>query len=115
MSQQTINGYLVSHQRGAITVTREKGALRFTAAEAEPIRQLVNIALSMESLPALPPQINNGRFTVVFNENDTLSLSATDGREGALTFAWNEGDELILTVDAAQSIALNALKMGTVL
>jgi len=112
MSQQTINGYSVTHVRGVITLTRNGGLMRFTTGECEPIRQIVNIALSMESLKALPPEINNGRFTVQFKENDTLGLSANDGREGALGFTWSEGDELILTLDAAQGIALNALKLG---
>lgn len=115
MSQQTINGYVVAHQRGVITVTKNGGLLRFTAAEIEPIRQLVNIGLGMQTLPALPPQISSGRFVLEFKTDDTLALSASDGREGALSFMWSDGDELILTIDAAQSIALNELKLGTVL
>lgn len=110
MSQQVINNYVVEHQRGVLTLTKEGKVLRFTAGEVEPLRQLINIALGMQSLPALPPQISSGRWTVTFNENDTLSVS--DGREDALPFNWNEGDELILTLDAAQAIALNALKLG---
>ena len=115
MSQQTINGYVVGHQRGVITVSKNGGLIRFTAAEVELICQIVNIALSMQSLPALPPTIHNGRFTVQFKEDDTLGLFVGDGREGTIDFMWSEGDELILTLDAAQSIALNELKMGTVL
>ena len=115
ISQQKINGYVVEHQRGVLTLSKEGFALRFTACEVEPIRQLINIALGMQSLPALPPQISNGRFVVTFNENDSLALSASDGREGGLTFAWSDGDNLILTLDAAQDIALNAIKLGTVL
>jgi len=115
MSQQTINGYDVGHQRGVLTLAKEGFVLRFTAGEVEPIRQLVNIALGMQALPALPPQISNGRFVLTFNENDSLALSASDGREGGLTFAWSEGDDLILTLDAAQAIALNALRLGTAL
>lgn len=109
---QTINGYNVEHTRGVLTLTKEGKVLRFTAGEVEPLRQLINIALGMQSLPALPPQISSGRWTVTFNENDTLSVEASDGREGALPFNWNEGDELILTLDAAVAIALNALKLG---
>jgi hypothetical protein len=112
MSQQTINGYQVGHTRGVLTLTKEGKMLRFTIGEVEPLRQLVNIALGMQTLPALPPQISNGRWSVTFNENDTLALSADDGREGALSFNWNDGDELILTLDAAQAIALNAIKLG---
>jgi hypothetical protein len=115
MSQQTINGYVVKHLRGVITITKGSSVLKFTPAEADQVRHLINIALGMESLPALPPKISDGRFTVTFNENDTLSVSAMDGREGALTFQWNEGDEFIGLVDNAQAIALNDLKMGVVL
>ena len=112
MSQQTINGYEVRHQRGVITVTKNGNTLKFMPAEADQIREIVNIALSMESLPALPPQINNGRFEVQFNENDTLGISGVDGIEGSVTFTWNEGDEFILTIDEAQKIALNEIKLG---
>ena len=115
MSQQVINGYEVKHLRGVITLTRNGAVLRFTSGECDPIRQIVNIALSMESLPALPPAIHNGRFSLQFKEDDTLGLSSSDGREGELVFTWSEGDELILTVDAAQQIALNELKLGTTL
>lgn len=112
MSQQTINGYTVGHTRGVLTLEKEGKVLRFTAGEVEPVRQLVNIALGMQALPALPPQISNGRWVVTFNENDTLSLGAKDGREGTLSFNWTEGDELILTLDAAVAIALNAIKLN---
>lgn len=115
MSQQTINGYQVKHLRGVITITKDNSVLRFTPAEVDQVRHLVNIALGMESLPALPPKISDGRFTVTFNENDTLSVSASDGREGALTFSWSEGDDFIGLVDNAQSIALNDIKMGIML
>lgn len=118
MSQQAINGYNVMHQHGVITLTRDGAVLRFTTGEFDPIRQIVNISLSMESLPALPPEINNGRFIVQFNEDNTLGLSAIDtgnGRDGVLKFTWSEGDDLILTLDAAQAIAINELKMGTML
>ena len=112
MSQQTINGYNVGHTRGVLTIAKDGKVLRLTAGEVEPVRQLINIALGMQTLPALPPQISNGRWSVTFNENDTLALAASDGREGALSFGWTEGDDLILTLDAAQAIALNALKLG---
>jgi len=112
MSQQTINGYSVEHQRGVLTLTKEGKVLRLTVGEIEPIRQLVNIALGMQTLPALPPTISSGRWTVTFNENDTLAIGASDSREGVLSFGWTEGDDLILTLDAAQAIALNALKLG---
>lgn len=112
MSQQTINGYNVGHTRGVLTLAKEGKVLRFTVGEVEPLRQLVNIALGMQALPALPPYISNGRWTLTFNENDTLALTAGDGREGGLSFGWAEGDELILTLDAAQAIALNAIKLG---
>jgi len=115
MSQQKINGYVVGHQRGVLTLSKEGGLLRFTAGEVDVIRQLVNIGLGMQTLPALPPQINSGRFVLEFKTDDSLALSARDGQEGVLPFMWSDGDELILTLDAAQAIALNALKMGDVL
>lgn len=115
MSQQIINGYDVRHLRGVITITKNGNVLKFTPAEVDQVRHLINIALGMESLPALPPRISDGRFEVTFNENDTLSVSANDGREGALSFSWSEGDDFISLVDEAQKIALNDLRMGTVL
>lgn len=112
MSQAKVKGYDILHQRGTVTISRGEHLLRFTPAEAEQIRSIINIALSMESLPALPPSIQNDKFLVRFNTDDTLFIDALDGRISGLKFDWSEGDDLIKVVDEGQALALNDLKLG---
>lgn len=112
MSQQVINGYTVVHQRGVVTLKKDSSFLRFTPGEVDSIRNIINIALNMQSLPALPPSINNEKFLVKFTEDDTLSVEGIDGREGSLAFGWVEGDDLIQVIDKAYAIAINEIKLG---
>jgi len=112
MSQQVINGYTITHQRGVIILGKDKSFIRFTPGEVDLLRNIINIALNMQSLPALPPSINNNRFSVNFTEDDTLSVEGIDSREGSIAFEWTQGDDLIKVIDQAYAIAINELKLG---
>lgn len=108
-NEVTLGKFAIGHQRGVLSVRRvdEGESLKFMPAEAATIKELVGIALGMEELPALPKKIENNVFRLNFHSDDTLSLTATDGRKGEIPFTWREGDSFIKVVEEAFKLGMN--------
>jgi hypothetical protein len=104
---------MVGTYQGAASVGNlDAEPLRFGSGEASIIKELLGIALSMESLKVYPEQIDQHFFTLKFHENGTLTLCASD-REGEVTFSWKEGDEMILRIEDAYKMIMNERQVGS--
>lgn len=89
------------------TVKREGFSLNLSPAEVDKATYIVGIALSMETLDAVPSHITNTPFVVRFFENDNLALERTDKKD-SIPFTFAEGDELIMTLKQARDMAINS-------
>jgi len=83
----------------------------FGSGEAAQIKELVGIALSMESLSVLPGNIDLGRFQIRFHEDNTLSLHC--GEDNGVRFSWIEGDEIINLVEDGYKLVMNEKQVGS--
>lgn len=89
----------------------EEQHLIFGSGEVTQIKELVGIALSMESLSVLPGHIDLGRFQVTFHEDNTLSLHA--GERGMVRFSWVQGDEVINLLESGYQLSMNEKQVGS--
>jgi len=87
-------------------VKRGDFSIRMSPAEVDKATYIVGIALSMETLDSVPSHITNSPFVVRFFENDMLALERNDSK-GSVPFSFQEGDELITTLQQARSITIN--------
>jgi len=80
--------------------------LSLSPAEILKASNIIGLALRMESLPALPDHISSSPFVIRFLPTNNLRLERKD-KKGSIRFEWNEGDELINALKAAESISIN--------
>ena len=101
MSEISLDGFTVKCNRGIISLSKDGtgSELSFSSGEADLIKELIGLALSMEQLPSLPEHIYLQLFQMRFHADDTLTLCTTDDREGELPFSWSEGDTVFQRVD----------------
>jgi len=90
-------------QEGAPTLT-------LRPAEVEAATQLIGIALSMETMQALPSKIDNSPFVIRFFEDHTLRLEAKD-RDGSIRFTFQGGDSIIKAIRQAKEMSLDELRL----
>jgi len=114
MSVET--GFIADTHQGAVIVHRTgpTGKLfRMSMAPSEVARakQLVNLALSMIELPAIPEFITNSPFVVRFFGNGVCALERED-ESASIPFRAAEGDKLVNTLEMALGICLNEQTQG---
>ncbi len=80
--------------------------IQFAPAEADKASEILGIALGMESLPVLQGHITNSPFVVRFLETGFCRLEREDG-DGSISFLWEEGDQLIITLKLAVGMSIN--------
>ena len=88
-------------------VRREQDTIILTPAEVDKATYIVGIALGMETLDAVPSHITNSPFVIRFFDGDKLRLERNDAK-GSIPFSFPEGDELILTLQQARAVCVNA-------
>lgn len=108
-----LGNFMVGTYQGRVSIEKvgEGNPLDFAAGEYTQIKELLGIALSMESISHLPEHIDLQLFTIKFHEDNFLTLCAQD-REGEVNFTWLEGDELITRVDDGYKMAMNEREVG---
>lgn len=112
MQKIKLGNFMVGSHLGNIMISNEDGTpLTFSCGEADMIKHLLGIALSMESLSVLPEHIDEGRFQIMFHEDNSLTLHA--GEDGGVKFTWIEGDEVITRVDDGYKMAMNERQVGS--
>lgn len=100
-------GFSGSESTVVVTRAGTTQKLELRPAEVEKATQIIGIALSMETLEAIPDHIKNSPFVIRFFEDERLALERSDAK-GSVSFNWDEGDDLILALQAGLKIALNA-------
>jgi hypothetical protein len=86
-------------------------ALKMRPAEVDRVTKLIGIALSMESMQALPSKIDNSPFVIRFFEDHTLRLEAKD-RDGSIRFTFGGGDGVIKALHQARDMSIDELRLG---
>ena len=107
-----VGNFMVGSSHGDITLgNEEEHPITFNSGEVGPLKELVSIALSMESLSVLPGHIDVSRFQIVFHEDNTLLLH--DGEDVGVRFTWIQGDELIQRIEDGYKMAMNEKQVGS--
>lgn len=100
-------GFSGNEHTVAVTRTGTTQKLEMRPAEVDKATQIIGIALSMETMKAIPDHIKNSPFVIRFFENDLLALERSDTK-GSVSFKWDEGDDLIVAIASGLKIAVNA-------
>jgi hypothetical protein len=110
-----LGNFLVGTHQGNIYLSREgtDNSLLFNSGEADRVKELLGLALSMESLSKLPEHIDIDAIQIRFHPDNTLTLCTTGEREGEVNFTWIEGDELITRVEDGYKMAMNEREVGS--
>lgn len=94
MNEMKIGEYKVAIDAQGITISRGHEALHFQPGESTVICNLLGIVRRMLGLPAMPPKIEEGPFSIQFRKTGWAAIFK-DGEPNGLSFDVQATDEVI--------------------